>query len=77
MKKQNYYYIHKNKNKVNKIQLDRLKQKCECTFFHSCSGKKYVTEQCKFCKRGRPNNLGCTILPIQTRITYDGKIYDI
>lgn len=37
--------------KINRIQLDRIKQGCECVFFISESGKKYKTEICKFCKR--------------------------
>jgi len=36
--------------KANKIQLDHIKQKCECTFFNGRS-KIYKTSECKFCKR--------------------------
>jgi len=39
--------------KVNKIQLDRIKQGCECVFFINASVKKYKTEECKFCKRNK------------------------
>jgi hypothetical protein len=38
-------------NLSNKIQLDRLKSICECTFFVGSSGKKYLTKKCNKCKK--------------------------
>jgi hypothetical protein len=63
--------------KANKIQLYRIKQKCECTFFEGRLGKKFVTEECKFCKRNKPKNTCCTEpLPLQKIILcgVNGKI---
>ena len=42
--------------KANKIQLDHIKQGCQCVFFQGRS-KKYITEECEFCKRNKKNNL--------------------
>lgn len=45
--------------KANKIQLDRLKQPCECVYWEG--NKIYLIKECKKCKRNKSKKTNNTI----------------